>query len=88
MLSPTEMLEALALDQFVVRPNMSKTTKYKFVVLRKEVTVKQEGGTEPATQMKCAAQFETEEDAQLWAQAKRKQFVAQAMGKTVEIIVK
>ncbi len=76
MLSPTEMMETLALDMFVVRPNMSRTSKLKFVVLRKEI-IKEEGQPD-TTKMKCAAQFETEEDADLWAKAKRKQFIAKA----------
>jgi len=83
MLSQTEMLENLALDQYVVRPNMSKTSQFKFVVLEKEV-IKQEGQPD-RTHMKCAAQFRTQEDATVWAQVKRKQFVAAAMGKTIEV---
>ncbi len=85
MLSPTEMMETLALDMFVVRPNMSRTSKYKFVVLRKEV-VKQEGQSDE-TKMKCAAQFETEEDAELWAKAKRKQFIAKATNRAQQLTI-
>ncbi len=86
MLSPTEMVETLARDQFIVKPNMTKTSQYKFVVLRKEVVKKE--GEKDETKMKCAAQFLTEEDAELWAQAKRKQFIACALSQEQTLTIK
>jgi hypothetical protein len=73
-MSPIEMLEVLAKDVYVVRPNMAKkgTTQYTHVVLAKVVV---EGEEEP--KMKCWAQFRSKEDAELFAQAKRKQFVTE-----------
>lgn len=81
MLSPTQMIEALAADAYVVRPNMSKTSTHKYVVLGKILK------DDLTTGMKCIAQFQDEDDAKLFAEARRKKFIADASGRKLSMEV-